>query len=202
MRFITKLWMPSLVLLLAFLSIGQNCQPPATVNHNLQVQRFTTSSLTNARADAIMADMGQALQTDNGSGDVACSVSFTRAGHVTTFATGNGIVNSQANFNAVNSLPGNIKVVNQINWCGALIPNVIGCAPVPGNSLVVVRFTANQEDILWAHEYGHNKGLSHRNVANALMNGTININNNRVNQAECNAFSTAPATTPAPVTKK
>jgi len=196
MKFIQKLWLPSLVLALAFLSIGQNCTPGPNTNHNLQVRRHTTSSLTNAQADQILADIGTALQTNDGAGDVACSVGFTRSGNVTTFSTGTGSINSQADFTAVNNLPGNIKVVNQINWCGGLAPNIIGCAPVPGTSLVVVRFTSNQEGILWGHEYGHNKGLSHRNVANALMNGTININNKRINSAECTAFSTAPATSP------
>lgn len=83
-----------------------------------------------------------------------------------------------------------MKVVNAINWCGGLAPNIIGCAPIGGDSLVVVRFTANQEGILWDHEFGHNKGLQHRNVANVLMNETIGATNRRVTEAECSTFET------------
>ncbi len=202
MKSIRKVWMIFLVLLLAFLSIGQNCtpkpnpdpDPDPVVNHELQIRRFTTASLTNARADQILAEKGTILQTDDGSGDVACNVAFTRIGNVTTFATGSGSINSEADFTAVNNLPGHIKVVNQINWCGSFAPNIIGCAPVPGNSLVVVRFTENQEGLLWVHEFGHNKGLLHRDVTNAVMRPVININNKEVNSSECNSYQVASAT--------
>ena len=154
----------------------------------LGVRRFTTTTLTNADADRILTDATAILWRDNGISDVACSVRLLRNGNVTVFANGNGVINSQADFNAINGLPGRVKVVNQINWCGGLIPNVIGCAPVPGTSQIVVRFTANQEGILWAHEYGHTRGLGHRNDATAIMNGTIGVTRTDVNSNECNAF--------------
>lgn len=160
------------------------------VSYDLQVSRFTTTTLTNARADAIIGDMGPILQNVDSAGDVACNVAFSRNGPVTTFSTGTGVINSQADFQAVNSLPGQIKVVNQINWCGGLAPNIIGCAPVPGNSLVVIRFTLNQEGILWVHEFGHNKGLNHRNGVDLVMNPFIGTTQRGVNQAECNAYRT------------
>ena len=188
-------------LLLISISIGLGCPngPNGDCDdpliHQLQISRFTTSSLTNARADEILSDMGTILQTNDGTGDVACCVGFARNGNVTTFATGTGSINSSADFTAVNGQPGNVKVVNLINFCSDFRPGIIGCAPVPGTSFVVVRYTTNQEGILWDHEFGHNKGLPHRNVANALMNGTINVNNKRVNQTECDAFLV-----PAPIT--
>jgi hypothetical protein len=165
---------------------------PTGITHQVQVRRYTTSSLTNTEADAILADATTVLQTNDGSGDVACATVWVRDGNVTTFTTGDGSIDSSTEFNAVIGLTGQIKVVNAINWCGGLIPNVIGCAPVPGNSLAVVRFTSSQEGILWAHEYGHNKGLSHRNDVNAVMNPTIGSTRRRVNQTECNAYRTLP----------
>ena len=72
---------------------------------------------------------------------------------------------------------------------------MIGCAPVPGNSLSVVRFTPSLEGILWAHECGHNKWLNHRNDdPNAVMNGTIGSTRLRVNAPECTSYQTLPAT--------
>lgn len=166
---------------------------PDVVAHRLQVRRFTTTALTDGDADRILADATTAMQTNDGPGDVACGVSMVRDGGVTDFSTGDGSIDSSAEFSTLIGLPGWIKAVNQINWCGALIPNVIGCAPVPGNSLAVVRFQAALEGILWAHEFGHNKGLSHRNDdPNAIMNGTIASTRLRMTQAECDAFRTAP----------
>jgi len=154
----------------------------------LAVSRFNTSVLTDADADRILDAATAALFRNDGAGDVSCSVRLHRTGNVGVFNNGNGIINSQADFNTIIGLPGRVKVVNQINWCGALIPNVIGCAPTPGNSNVLVRTGANQEGVLWAHEYGHTRGLPDLTSANSIMNGTININNQRVTAGECNSF--------------
>lgn len=154
----------------------------------LQVSRHTNAATTNQGADTILSNATARLKTNDGTGDVSCCVEFERSGAVTTFALGNGIINSAADFTAVNGLPGNVKVVNQINWCGGFLVGIIGCAPIPGTSLIVVRFTANQEGILWAHEYGHNKGLNHRTGTNLIMNPTIGITRTRVNAAECSAI--------------
>jgi hypothetical protein len=175
---------------------GQSGGLGSVVNHALQVRRFTTTPLTDAEATSILGNATTVLQTNDGAGDVACAVQMSRSGGVTVFADGDGSIDSAAEFNALIGLPGHIKAVNQINWCGGLIPNVIGCAPVPGNSLAIVRFTASLEGILWAHEFGHNKGLGHRNDdANAVMNGTITSTRRRVTAAECTSFRAQPAVT-------
>jgi hypothetical protein len=159
--------------------------------HRLQVRRFTTTTLSNAEADRILADATTVLQTNDGPGDVVCPVTLVRNGDVPAFADGDGSIDSGAEFTALIGLPGHIKAVNQINWCGGLIPNVIGCAPVPGNSLAIVRFTPTLEGILWAHEFGHNKGRGHRDAdPNAVMNGTIGSTHRRIDSAERDAFLT------------
>ena len=167
---------------------GNNAGTDTMARACLRISRFTTSALTNAEADTILTSMSNVLQTDDGAGDVACLMQFTRSGAVAAFATGDGSIDSEAEINAVDGLPGHVKVVNQINWCDALMPNVIGCAPISGGSYVVVRFAASQEGILWLHEYGHNRGLKHRNAANAVMNATMGINRTGVNASECTAF--------------
>ncbi|MDN5199889.1 hypothetical protein QQ008_00910 [Fulvivirgaceae bacterium BMA10] len=185
----------SILILISFIVVGSGCggggnNPPGgdLVAYNLQIGRFTTTGLDNNRADAIISEMQAIIQQSDAMGDVACNVGFTRSGDVSAFSTGNGIINSLSDFTAVNDLPGQVKVVNQINWCGGLSPNIIGCAPVPGNSMVVIRFTPSQEGILWLHEFGHNKGLNHRNDPNAVMNGIIGSNRKSVNQAECDNY--------------
>lgn len=162
--------------------------PPTLKVQQLQVSRYTTAVLDEARADAIFADATTVLQTNDGPGDVACQIQLVRSGAVGTFSTGTGSIDSNADFQSILGVPGNVKVVNTINWCGGFIPNVIGCSPVPGISLVVVRFTPNQEGILWDHEYGHNKGLQHRNDATAVMNPMIDLAHRVISAAECNAY--------------
>ncbi|MCG3131870.1 MAG: hypothetical protein FLDDKLPJ_02680 [Phycisphaerae bacterium] len=156
--------------------------------HRLQISRHDLVSLTNNRADQILADMTTVARSNDGAGDIECDVEFQRDGDVTSFSLGDGSIDSEADFDAVNGQPGHIKVVDQINWCGGLAPGIIGCAPVPGDSLVVVRFTDNQEGILWLHEFGHNQGLSHRDVADVVMRSFIGVTHRRVNQPECDAI--------------
>lgn len=161
---------------------------PAVKVYQLQVSRYATASLDEARADLILKDGSAALQTKDSPEDMVCPVELRRAGDVTTFTAGNGVVNSEADYKAILALPGQVKVVNQINWCGAFSPNIIGCAPTPGNSLIVVRDASGEEGILWDHEFGHTRGLVHRNEPTAMMNAVIGIDHRIINEAECKAY--------------
>lgn len=174
-----------LTFLAAALVIGAGCE--TTRVHQLQVRRHSSVGLTNAEADQILEDMSTVAKTNDGPGDVPANVKFVRDGDVTVFNTGTGSINSAQDFADVENLPGHVKVVNQINWCNGLAPNIIGCARVPGNSLTVVRFVGNQEGILWLHEYGHNKGLNHRTSSTAVMDPTIAPSRRRLNQGESDA---------------
>lgn len=174
----------SLISLISVVGVGGGC----VVTHDLFIRRYTTSSLTNTQADTILTEMTTIAQLGDGAGDVPCLIRFERDGNVRRFTTGDGSIDSSAEFSAVNGLPGNVKVVNEINWCGSLAPGIIGCAPVPGTSLVVVRYTSSMEAVLWIHEFGHNKGLPHRNVADVIMRPFIGITHRRMNTAECNAY--------------
>ena len=129
-------------------------------------------------------DSAQALRTVT----TQCLIEFERNGSVTTFSTGDGSIDSAVEFIAVNGLPGNVKVVKEINWCGSLVPGILGCAPIPGNSFVVVRTSENTEGIVWLHEFGHNKGLPHRNVAHAIMRSFVGLTHRRMNAVECLAY--------------
>ena len=154
----------------------------------LPVSRHNSTTIDNHDADRILDDATAILLQSDGADDLACDTRLHRNGNVGVFHEGTGTINSQADYNAVLGLDGYVKVVNQINWCGTLAPHIIGCAPVPGNSLLVVRFTGSQEGVLWAHEYGHTQGLWHRTSSNAVMNPTIGSTRTRVDTSECDAF--------------
>lgn len=162
--------------------------PPAVTVHQFQINRFATAGLTDAEADNILRDGTTLTQTNDGAGDVACLVELRRNGPVGVFNVGTGDINSNPDFQQVLAVPGQVEVVNRINWCGAFAPNIIGCAPIPGNSLVVVRWVQNEEGVLWTHEFGHNRGLQHRNDPDTVMNPVIGVTHRRLNQGECNAY--------------
>lgn len=166
----------------------ENLKIDALVSRSLPVSRYRTTSMSNSEADRIFNSGTQVLRTDDGSNDVSCDLTLQRSGNVRSFNTGDGSIDSSSEFYAVLNSTGFVKVVNRINWCGGFAPNIIGCAPVPGNSMVVVRFTRSLEGILWAHEYGHTRGLRHRSSSTAIMNGTIGSNRRRVTSSECSTF--------------
>ena len=177
--------------------------PAAASNtrYNLIVSRFTTSTLTDADADRILGDAGSAVRTSDGADDVACPVEIARNGTVGVFSTGNGIIASTADFNAITGT--NVAVVNVISFCsGPAGPglSIIGCGSTPGNKFITVRIGAASEGLLWAHEFGHNKGLAHRAGTNFLMNPVLGATTNRVNAAECTAFRSATGVAPLPDT--
>jgi hypothetical protein len=109
-----------------------------------------------------MTDMGSILQSDDSPADVAPPVRFVRNGPVQVLpAAIPAAIQTQADLTALlNAGPGG-KIVQAIRWCGGPVGSIIGCAPLgsPTVNLAAVRFTANQEGLIWVHEYGHNTGL-------------------------------------------
>ena len=156
--------------------------------HRFGVSRYRTSSLTTADADRILRDASTILQRKDGSDDVATQVEMRRVGNVGVFGAGNGVISSNSGFRQVLRQRGSIHVVNAINWCGDPGTGIIGCAPIGGGDFVVVRFTPSMEGTLWAHEFGHNQGLRHRNGRNNIMNPFITPTAHRVNAAERGRF--------------
>jgi hypothetical protein len=148
------------------------------------VRRHINSTLSDADADRILADATALLQTQDGADDVATNVVVRRTQGVDTFNTGNGVIQTPAQLNAVFAIAGDAKVVNAIQECGGPGGGIIGCAPVPGSSFIIVRFTNAQEGSLWAHEFGHNQGNPHRNGVNLVMNPFITATARRVDATE------------------
>ncbi len=136
---------------------------------SLSIARHDAATLDDGTADQILSK-GSSSVGIQGSPGTTCSLNLQRSGSVAVYHFDEGAVNSQADFDAVcTGSPGYVTVVNQINWCGATSPNIIGCAPTPGHCMVVVRFTPDQEWLLWMHEYSHTKGLVHSQDQSSLM---------------------------------
>jgi hypothetical protein len=88
--------------------------PPIT-NRQLTISRHNTTTLSNAEADSILNDASTALQVSDGPDDVACAVALVRSGDVGMFNTTDGSLDTAAELTAVFNLPGNVKVVDDVN---------------------------------------------------------------------------------------
>lgn len=194
-------WTWSMLLFLLLATTGATCRrsrrpprppvfiPPITT-HDLTIFNHVShhQPLEVAQADTILANATQVIQTANSPQDPACATLLRRLGTVGTFNVGNGIINTEQERLDVFQVPGNIKIVREINFCeGIMAPGFIGCADLPGTTFVVERFTQAEAN-LWLHEFGHNRGLQHRIAPDAIMNPTISPASVAVNLAECASY--------------
>ncbi len=163
---------------------------------DISVARHPDVSLTDAEARQIFASFSKVVNKADSAADVACigevagqslPAFYVLDGPVQTY-TGPAVINGSADFLALLQQPGYAKVVSAINWCGDFGPNIIGCAPIPGNTFVVVRHTSALEGVLWAHEFGHSTGLVHRNDAGALMRSSLGVDHRNITLAECQSL--------------
>ncbi|WP_288381830.1 hypothetical protein [uncultured Massilia sp.] len=163
---------------------------------SVTVHRHSSVALSELDADRILGDMGTILQNDDTGPDVATPVQFVRNGTVRVLpATVPATIATAADLNALLSAGSGVKIVQAIRWCGGPGDTIIGCAPVGSGTVNVaaVRFTANQEGLIWVHEYGHNCGLPHRtDDPRAVMYPSVGVDHNVVNAAESAAYLAGP----------
>jgi hypothetical protein len=152
-----------------------------------------SADLTEAEAGVILGGGEHLLAHSAGAGDVACEVSLVLFAAPTQFSTGDGVIDNEGEYQAVLALPGNVKVVNEINWCGVIGAGITGCAPIPGFSFVVRRILLRDAET-WAHEYGHTVGLEHSGGEENLMHASYSpgFPRSHVTAAQCSALRMGP----------
>jgi len=173
----------------------------------LAIRTHSSTSLSATEATQVASDATAVVTNGSGSaGDVACPVHFTVESQ-DGFVTGDGIVNSGFDYNALFSstalptltgftepagapMTRQVRVISEIRWCGAIVASSIaGCSDEPGLRMVVVRRGSDREGILWAHEAGHTRGLSHRSDSLlALMYETILPGHDQLEASECTKY--------------
>ena len=174
-----------------------SAQPPGSsstvVTHTLTVSRFDgVDDFTEREAREIIAHMGDILRIDDdgaGPNDVGCDVNFTLAGVVETFDDGYGEVVSPQDFQEIINLPGDVKVVEDVQWCKDTIGNIGGCSD--GNTFVVeTDLPLAIAGSLWAHEFGHVRGLPHRHddEPTMVMNAVVSDRSRQVEDWECRQY--------------
>lgn len=155
-----------------------------------------TGGMSEDEADRILADASRVLHDADGSDDVPCPILLRRAGALRRLPVAAPlIVRSGEDFRDLRALAGEARavvIVNDILWCGAEGSTILGCAVIPDNVLVVRRWVRGIEGSVWAHEFGHNRGLDHVTdpVARTarLMNAFLDESSRQIRGNECGAF--------------
>ena len=187
-------------------------------------------SFNNTKADDALQRATAALLVKDNASDVGCEVVFNRSGNVPAPVSGRNTLDTDQHLKDTFAKPGYVKVVHKINRCaGRTNAAIIGCAKK--DNMIVEDLTDNDDPstgaelagILWAHEFGHTQGLSHRDDRppascpecgegvcfdpcalfpigpnTLIMAPSIGTANVRVNQAECNKFR-EPQTAPVQI---
>lgn len=190
---------PLFVMLFAAV-IPLTAQAQTTVRVAITQHNALPAQLSDATADQLLAAMSSLLQIGDSNSDVACPVTFARVGPVGTFTSAEipfSIASEQAFENTINQ--GNsIKIVGEILWCGSLLPGIAGCADVGGPRMVVTRRSSSIEAVIWAHEFGHTTGSSHRDIPLQLMRPSAIPDMREVNSIECQRKLTVNHLAPGP----
>ena len=154
--------------------------------HKLKVRRHKSVVIKAKRVDKIFKHSTAILKKKNGPKDVACAVALKRSGKITKFIKGDGSIDGKKEYS---ELKNGVNVVKAINWCSGFGAGIVGCSTTPGKKIAVVKTNSIKLDgVLWAHEYGHNKGIVDKKRKKAIMNKHATKSNNRVTKAECKAF--------------
>jgi hypothetical protein len=171
------------------------------INHSLCVRNFSKIALTDADVDDILS-RASAILSDVGATTLPCQgVRLSRQGTVAPFDE--SVFPRSLAFES--EFPkfiadACVKVVERIIWCGGLVPGALGCAPVPGQGIVVVRrvlgltddFNRDVEPVTWLHEFGHTRGLQHNELDRlSVMAPGLGPTNRSINDNECTIMASA-----------
>jgi hypothetical protein len=151
------------------------------------------SPLGDQEADDILRNVSNSLQRPADPEDVPCPVTLVRDGPVAPLPIGvPSIVVTGRDMDAVlRPTPGEqraVRVLVSIGWCSVPGRTIVGCAYIPGSILSVVRHFTHQEPYLWAHEFGHNRGLNHDSDDTRIMAARLTESSRRLSSEQCAAF--------------
>eukprot|EP00045_Choanoeca_perplexa_P007685 m.70651 g.70651 ORF g.70651 m.70651 type:complete len:514 (+) comp14171_c0_seq2:158-1699(+) len=153
--------------------------------------------LQDADVDALIEEATNFTRESAFAEDVSCCLEWRNGGDGGSFGSvGDGldVVSDEADsLEVFNQNCGRVKVVDAINFCGGAASNVIGCAPLNSDTMMVVQLTSPLSNAkLWVHEAGHNAGLDHNPSSPAfVMFATLSDDpkeNIGLTDSECSAF--------------
>jgi len=153
----------------------------------LSVGTYIGSRFDMARALQAVALMNHIVGTSESADDTACPVHF-QLRSFTEDPRMPRIIGSQADLRIARSLGYDIAIVSAIRSCGSVGLGLVGCSPLGHKGAVVVDTRNPMVDgSLWAHEYGHVRGLNHSSNSTGIMHPGLR-NKFQLSANECRAF--------------
>jgi hypothetical protein len=154
----------------------------------VSVHEDVRPELTKAEVRTILKKASRLLQRH-------CDVKFQLKDEIEKFASAPKDIKNARDLEAVHRVDADVKVVRKIRYCKGS-PPWIGCAWRPEGgpkTMIVTRKRRAITHILWAHEFGHTKGLPHRveerGEERALMTPCpLDLFRRHINEAECKCF--------------
>jgi len=174
---------------------------PVKHKHTLSIAKHVSTAFTIEKARSSFAYGTKILQTCdnkvNDNQDVAVAVTVEPGATMGSFGTaGDGldVINTQAELDIV--MANNayfVKVVTDMpgdgtGLCGAA-GAILACASTPESTIAIVAGLTDEEmgEVLM-HEFGHTRGLDHRDDPGKPIMHTSTLGNNEVNDTEAAAF--------------
>ncbi len=161
----------------------------AAFTFNMTVARHTDLVVSEAEVDAKLVAAATVLRlVETECPDVATDTAFVRTGSLGTFDAGGASVTTEAQLDDVFAVDQDVKVVEfMVGVCGVPADDmtvVLGCASAGGTLVIVATAPAD----VWAHEWGHVQGLTHRDECPRNVMHSFELETNAVNEFERTAF--------------
>jgi len=176
------------LLLLAESATGEGARP--LITHELTVSHHRSIQVSADQVRNILKRMSRDVLGE-------CGVAFKLVGEVEPFASRHTphTISDKDDLEAVHREPADVKVVKAIDFCkrdSVFEGEFIGCSWRPKRrpkTMIVTQVEAGLRPILWAHEFGHTRGLPHRRNPEALMTPcTLFGDNDQLTSHECSCF--------------
>jgi len=171
------------------------------IAQSISVSRHVDTVITEAQVDNKLAAATRRLRLreDETSGDIRCCVHLRLAKPIAAFGKSNDhddVIQDETQLRRVLMLPGaRIKLVTAIqgvHLCGTKnIGSFEGCAEIGGKNIVLAMGAPSD---VWAHEFGHNQGLPHRNTSTDLIMHESAFGTHEIDVKECSRFQDKGAT--------
>jgi hypothetical protein len=178
------------LLLWAESATGESARP--LITHELTVSHHRSIHVSPDQVRNILKRMSRDVLGE-------CDVTFKLVGEVEPFASRHTphTISDKNDLEAVHREPADVKIVKAIDFCkrdSVFESEFIGCSWRPRGRLKTMIVTHTQVEprlrhILWAHEFGHTRGLPHRRNPEALMTPcTLFGDNVQITTRECSCF--------------
>lgn len=170
-------------------------QKAALRDVELNIAHIEGVSLSEAMVDRILAAASLVIQKQDSPSDTACPVNLKRKAKLIALKEKDlpEAIDSYEAMAHLADLPGDVKVVKRIGWCG-YFGVFLGCAGEGEGLMAVVPNDGALEDILWAHEFGHTTGLPHTAppLPRRMMLDVVGADHRDVTSGECAKLTAKP----------